>query len=75
MRSGTNRTQALSLALANAKTDDKPRYVWMWDGVYWVEREPPKAAWAGTNLETVTVVNPEGTTETFDPQKHGEKQC
>lgn len=78
MNVGTDRAAALNQAWQNARTDGKPRYVWLWNGVYCVEHQPPKAAWAGVLPENVIVVSPEGTYSTLTEKlgdKHVDRQA
>lgn len=42
MNVGKDKAKALQAALANAKLDNKPRYLHLYNGVWWIEKEPPK---------------------------------
>jgi hypothetical protein len=70
MNAGTDYEWAKKQALANARTDNKPRYIHKYNGCYWIEREPPTpgplAGYAGSSH---TVVYPSGVYQEYDPTK------
>jgi hypothetical protein len=66
---GTDRTKALQQCYANAKLDGKPRYLHLYRGVYWSNREPPTPGpTAGMYGGEYMVVFPTGHYETYDPK-------
>jgi hypothetical protein len=60
-----NRQSSLAQALANARTDNRPRYVHFYDGRYWISISPPKSSWAGVFPENVDVVYVDGHMENY----------
>jgi hypothetical protein len=60
MNAGKNLGAALAQAKANAAHTNTNRYVWRYNGVYWVEKDRPNGAF-GTF--TYTEVRPDGTCE------------
>ena len=63
MRAGKDKIQALEQAKANAKQDNRPRYVWVWANDYWIDTIAPNLSVVGPYEEVL----PDGTTKTYGP--------
>lgn len=60
MNAGRNHKIAVQWAQANAKLTGTDRYLWIYNGVYWIEKTPPTGAFGSF---TYTEVHPDGTLE------------
>jgi hypothetical protein len=67
MNAGKDRASALIQALANARLDNKPRYLHWYDGVYWIEKTPVGKDVPYHAGGEYMVVYPSGIYKSYDP--------
>lgn len=60
MNAGRSYSKALEQAKANAQRTETNRYLWRYDGVYWIEKDRPNGAFGSF---TYVEVHPDGTCE------------
>jgi hypothetical protein len=60
MNAGRSYTKALEQAKANSKRTGTNRYMWQYNGVFWIENDPPGGAFGS---HPYTEIHPDGTHE------------